>query len=68
MTRKTRLVSKAGVTLIQVEVFQDGILCSTRLRLSTPLSNETFTDLDTAIEAFRGLTTPRPERPQLQAA
>ena len=68
MTRKTRLMSKAGVTLIQVQVFQDGILCSTRLRLCAPLSSETFSDLDAAIEAFRSRTTPPSERPRLRAA
>lgn len=53
MTRKTRLLMKAEVMLVRVEVFQDGVLSSTHLRLGTPLSSQTFTRLDAALKAFR---------------
>ena len=56
LIRKTRLMSKSGVMLVRVEVFQDSVLRSMHLRLSTPVACETFTDMDRAFDAFRAMT------------
>lgn len=53
MIRKTRLVSRADVMLVRVEVFEAGVMKSTEFRLSSPTASKRFPSLDRAIKAFR---------------
>lgn len=68
MIRKTRLMSKSGVMLVRIEVFQDGILRSTSFKVSTATGGRTFTGLAKAIEAFRTMGRRPAETPRLRQA
>lgn len=68
MIRKTRLMSKSGVMLVRIEVFQDGILRSTSFKVSTATAGRTFTSLAKSIDAFRAMGRRPAEAPRLQKA
>lgn len=68
MIRKTRLMSKAGVILVRIEVFEDGILRSTAFKVSTSSAGQTFTSMTKAIYAFRAMAVRPIEGPRLKKA
>ncbi|MFC5344876.1 hypothetical protein ACETK8_02595 [Brevundimonas staleyi] len=68
MIRKTRLMSKTGVMLVRVEVFENDILRSTAFKVSTAAGGQTFTTLTKAITAFRAMSRHRVQTPRLKTA
>lgn len=68
MVRKTRLMSTAGVMLIRVEVFDQGILRSTVFKVSTATASQTFTAPAKAIGVFRALARHPAEAPRRRLA
>lgn len=68
MIRKTRLMSKAGVMMVRVEVFDDGVLRSTVFKVSTASAAQSFTAHAKAIHAFRAMARRPAEPPALKRA
>jgi hypothetical protein len=61
-------MSTATVMLVRLEVFEDGILRSTHLRLSTAAAGKTFTDLHAALKAYRAAARRPAETARLKQA
>ena len=68
MIRRTRLMSKAGVLMVRVEVFDGDILRSTSLKVSTRTTSQSFTTMTKAVRAFRVMSRYSSEGPRLQKA
>lgn len=68
MIRKTRLMSKSGVMLVRIEIFDDGVLRSTVFKVSTTTAAQSFSVLARAIHAFRAMARRPAEAPVLKKA